>query len=180
MDRLVSTDRGRQSGRSAARGGSVKRSPLKRTATLKRGGRLRTVSTRPRIQASLKKRCRYLVVELRDRNQCQLNLPHRCTGPLEWCHVKTRGAPSLVCEPWNSLALCRNAHQWFDDHKGNPLHPGVGFTWWAQMFPVRAEALRLWEHGHRSAAAQRDRIELAIQLIQQRCGQQLNGPPEIV
>ena len=93
--------------------------------------------------------CRHLVVVLRDEETCQ-----RCGAPssrsqIHWAHVKNRGAKSLVCAPWASLALCAGCHFWFDAHKGSLARPGEGMEWWMKAFPMRAVALRAWEHERR-------------------------------
>lgn len=94
--------------------------------------------------AKAKALCRRLVVEIRDQNTCQ-----RCgrtKGKIEWCHVITRNAPSLVNVPWNSLALCGpkvyswSCHHWFDSNKSESI------VWWEQKFPDRAQLLQAWRH----------------------------------
>jgi hypothetical protein len=93
----------------------------------------------------LKRLARYYVVVIRDKNTCQKCGHTIQTHKIEWCHVKNRNAPSLVCVPWNSLALCTGHHFWFDAHKGSIGRPAEALAWWMEKFPDRAVSLQSWE-----------------------------------
>lgn len=108
--------------------------------------------------AALTKACRQLVVEIRDRSTCQ-----RCGArnkKLEWSHVITRNAPSLIFVPWNSMALCGprinkdSCHHWFDSNKES------GMAWWRETFPERAKLLDAWRHERKRRKIDRS-LELA-------------------
>lgn len=112
----------------------MKRSPIRRQ------------SKKHVSESALRAACRKYIVELRDLNTCQ-----RCgrtDRKLEWAHVMTRDARSLIYVPWNSLALCgpriniHSCHGWFDSNKE------AGLAWWEQKFPARAVLLQHWRHAH--------------------------------
>ena len=57
---------------------------------------------------------------------------HKClmcdgTGPLQWCHVFSRGIPSLRREPDNCFSGCDKCHKWFDANRK------LGRIWWSKM-----------------------------------------------
>ena len=122
---------------------------------------------RARIGTNLTKLCRKLVVELRDDNTCQ-RCGKRWNGPhsIEWAHVKTRNAQSLIYVPWNSLALCGpkryawSCHYWWHSRVGEAM------GWWRDTFTDRAVLLEAWEHAKRhppiDRAAERLWLENAI------------------
>lgn len=115
---------------------------VRRTALAKRS------TKRDGIERKLTQLCRRLVVEVRDQHRCQ-----RCgkgsPSQIQWAHVKTRGAKSLVYVPWASLALCAGCHFWFDGNKGRFATPGPGLKWWQEKFPDRWIKLACWETGPR-------------------------------
>lgn len=136
----------------------MKRSHLKRTKLkpAKRGGPLK-----PPSRKTLTDLCRKLVVVLRDQNTCQ-----RCGSTdrrLEWSHVITRNAPSLIYVPWNSLALCGprryrwTCHYWFDSNKSESIE------WWREKFPDRARALDAWRHNRKQPKIDRSAEKLWLQ-----------------
>ena len=105
---------------------------------------MRRVALGKGSMTTCKKLCRQLVVECRDGNVCQ-----RCgrgAGKIDWAHVVTRSDPSLICVPWNPLALCgprinqASCHNWFDNNKI------ASIGWWEETFPDRAEAFMVWRH----------------------------------
>ena len=122
----------------------MKRSSLPRSAGPKRKTRLRARKADPAKEC--KWLCRRLVVELRDQNTCQRCGASSERSQIHWAHVKNRGAKSLVCAPWASLALCAGCHFWFDAHKGSITNPGDGMKWWIEKFPERAVRLSFWNH----------------------------------
>lgn len=130
-----------------------RRSPL-----LHKAG-LRPVAKRKRpYKAKLTALCRRLVVELRDKKQCQRcpnsghDLEHRnrsgliVFGPpqIHWAHVKAGRAESITYHPAMSMALCAGCHFWYDAN-GNGKQGTESRRWWAAMFPDRDLKLRLWE-----------------------------------
>lgn len=98
---------------------------------------------RAKIEKDLNRLCRYLVVELRDKNTCQ-----RCgatTGKIDWAHIFTRNHKRLQWNPDNSLALCAGCHLWFDRERI------AAWDWFYQRFQQRAANL-LWQRSDRSRA----------------------------
>lgn len=120
----------------------MKRTPLRRT---KRG-----LAVRSKKNSSLHRKltdvCRRIVVEIRDQNTCQMCGKTIEQTRIEWAHVVTRNAKSLIFVPWNSLALCgprinsTSCHNWWHT---NPVQANL---WWADKFPDRAEKLTIWRH----------------------------------
>jgi hypothetical protein len=138
---------------------------VKRGSGLKRGGplkreRLRPVSPKRVSLTALRDACRKLVVELRDGNACVRCGRHGEGTRIEWSHVITRNAPSLIYKPWNSMALCGprkyrwTCHYWFDSNKSESM------KWWEQKYPERAVALLAWRHDRR-----RPKIDRGLELM---------------
>lgn len=118
---------------------------------MRRGGPIRRKKADP-LARRLKDLCRFYVVLIRDRETCQRCGSRGITRGVQWCHVLSRKAPSLVCVPVNSLALCAACHFWFDANKGKLVAPGEGLEWWIEKFPDRALALGQWQRSRRKKA----------------------------
>ena len=147
----------------------MQRTPLTHRLVLERHRLIASVvsQARARTGANLTKLCRKLVVELRDENTCQkCGKPWSGPHSIEWAHVKTRNAKSLIYVPWNSLALCGpkryawSCHYWWHSSVASAME------WWRAKFTDRAVLLEAWEHAKRhppiDRAAERLWLENAI------------------
>lgn len=110
--------------------------------TTRRATKRKTQAT----NAQLKKLCRYLVVELRDKDTCQRCGNTKAAGnQIHWAHVRAGRAETLQYQEWASMALCAGCHFFFDG-RGNGKPGTESRAWWAQKWPDRDLKLTAWEH----------------------------------
>jgi hypothetical protein len=62
-------------------------------------------------KAELDRRVRLQILD-RDKWICRSGRPNHL-GPIQWCHLETRGAPSTRWIPENSVAMCSGCHSYF-------------------------------------------------------------------
>ena len=107
-------------------------------------------SSRAALERACDRKCRRLVVILRDRSECQRCERSTANGyQVHWCHVVTRNAKSIRHSPFNILTLCARCHKWFDANKGLHSDPAAvyrseAWLWFEEKFPPRAESIRFW------------------------------------
>lgn len=110
-----------------------------------------------RVEAVLDRLCRYLVVELRDRNTCQRCGATALTHKIDWSHVVTRGAKSIRWTEWNSKALCAGCHRWWGSH---PLEAS---TWFREKFPERVILMEAWRQQRSRPKIDRGLVRLYLE-----------------
>jgi hypothetical protein len=93
---------------------------------------------RKKLEKECDKLCRYLIVELRDKNTCQRCGKKKEDGwKIDWSHVITRRTKSLRWHEFGSKALCGGCHLWWG------MKPEESRVWFAEKFPERWAFLNL-------------------------------------
>ena len=67
---------------------------------------------------------------------CELALTdptHRCSGNIEWAHLKTRKYLSIRWNTFNAFSLCSSAHFWFTNN------PDLFTRWIDKNYPGRID-----------------------------------------
>jgi hypothetical protein len=103
----------------------LKRTPLRRSTPLSRGGPLRKVSKKRRAKYPARLACVREVAE-RSGGACEARISPRCRGRACDPHeVKTRGRGGDDTDAGNVLAVCRECHSWIGRNQALALSLGL-------------------------------------------------------
>ena len=123
----------------------MKRSPITRTAGLKRSGGISPVSQKRTAENRERKKTRVEVLE-RCGNLCEARLSI-CTRTVDDLHeIKTRARGGSITDPDNCLGLCRSCHTFITDNPQFALDNGFIVPSWAQELDFMAARAKRSEY----------------------------------